>query len=191
MDYPRHALFDSEEVRTQGIHRAKPLQGTLFLQPCHLYFLIPLPSRQSAVSTSSLASSSSHESAQKCCSTHTRKVSFAEAPMEKLDSTQSLKSVGPVESSSSLRESSVQILPSPCEGVVRLKMVVSRRKLSSVLKEGGDCVSMVENLLSPLPQGYQLDAQKGALTSSCDDLISSSSWKPSLESIPESTRCPS
>lgn len=192
MDHPLHALFDSETVRKQG-NRARPLQGTLSLHPGHLYFLIPQPSRRKSVcgifkgdlpcmrTTSNLTSLLQSDPAQKR-STHTRKVSFADAPTETLISAGSMESMP-------LTESSVQILPSPCDGVIRLKMVVSKRQLAGVLKEGGDCVSMVEGLLSPLLRASRSDTQS-ALSSSCNDLSSSCSWRPSLESIPESARCP-
>lgn len=196
VDYPGHAIFHSDTVRKLG-NRARPLQGTLRLQSGQLYFLIPLPQRERSLPSrrpsSGTVSSSGRDPVvdqqQQEGQNLKRKVSFASTPsyMESSsseDKTQSFKE----QKDLSLSKPSVEVLPSPSSGVVRLKMVVSKRQLASVLKEGGDTVSMVEGLLSPLLREAEA-ARSDLRDTSVGEVRSNCAWRPALESIPESS-CP-
>ncbi|MCO5552277.1 hypothetical protein L7F22_005789 [Adiantum nelumboides] len=189
MEYPGHALFLSDSVRSLG-DRARPLPSTVSLQPGSVYFLVPQPTLASSRPKSAASMESSTRLAPSEPTLRTarpRKVSFAtsaDSPHCPMFGDRRVESAGSMASAAgnsygSLKKSSVELLPSPSDGVLRLKMVVSKRQLASVLKEGGDCVSMVENLLAPLLQ----EAEKaGSPNISCN-----LSWRPSLQSIPEST----
>ncbi|KAI5072212.1 hypothetical protein GOP47_0012318 [Adiantum capillus-veneris] len=165
MEHPGHVLFLSDTVRSLG-SRARPLTSTLSLQYGCVYFLIPQPSLasrppSSAARMESLTVPVSRSTARQ------RKVSFATStdsalcPMfedRHVDSAGSMESCFNSRKTANsleglqLKKTSVEFLPSPSEGVLRVKMVVTKKQLTCVLREGGDCVSMVEDLLSPLLQ---------------------------------------
>lgn len=187
VDYPGHAIFHSDTVRKLG-NRARPLQGTLRLQPGQLYFLIPLPQRERNLPSRRPSSGTAGQvpvvdQQQQEGRNLKRKVSFACTPsyMESSSSSKEQKDL-------SVSKPSLVVLPSPSNGVVRLKMVVSKRQLASVLKEGGDTVSMVEGLLSPLLREAEA-ARSDLRDTSVGEVSSNCAWRPALESIPESS-CP-
>lgn len=190
VDYPNHAIFHSKIVRKFG-NRAKPLQGTLALQPGQLYFLIPLPQRKDAQALGrqgmpKSTSEATPDAGQRSCATK-RRVSFASSPSFVTPSgCEHHSSSSPLDPSAFTKNPSLEVLPSSSSEVVRLKVVVSKRQLAAILTEGGDSVSMVESLLTPLLKGAEV--RRSDFSCSRDlSRDNSFAWRPALESIPESS----
>lgn len=205
VEHPDHAVFHSATVRKLG-SRAKPLLGMVALQPGESYFLVPLPRRKaSRLSSKPIHSSKEITSAavKQRPSSSSRRVSFAGCPSAidaSVDASSSnvdastthladasTTQLAPASKNlvASASKSSLQVLPSSSDGVVRVKAVVTKKQLAAILAGGGDALSMVESLLTPL-------LKEGKSSSRCSGDISqenSFAWRPALESIPESS-CP-
>ncbi|KAH9295420.1 hypothetical protein KI387_039008, partial [Taxus chinensis] len=86
------------------------------------------------------------------------------------------------------KKPSIEIIPSPSQdGVVRLKLVISKKELATLMSESTDAMTMVESIVTPLLT--EMEPGNPPKVSSSSSSVSRSaggySWKPELESIPE------
>ncbi|KAH7299301.1 hypothetical protein KP509_24G004300 [Ceratopteris richardii] len=184
VDYPTHDIYFSETVRFFA-DRARPLHRTCSLLPGHLYFLVPrvaVPSFQSPAESSKKVLSS----------TRARRVSFAnssDCTQSRSEAHENQREIGDLADnwhdetgiSENQQKNSVELVHSPSEGVMRLKMVVSRKQLEALLRDRSECLQIVQGILSPFLREFENPARSKVAPVSWNE-----EWKPSLRSIPES-----
>uniref|UniRef100_A0A0D6QR02 Uncharacterized protein n=1 Tax=Araucaria cunninghamii TaxID=56994 RepID=A0A0D6QR02_ARACU len=157
-NYPNDAIFHSESVRRFG-GRSRPLDGSTQLRGGELYYLIPRP----PTSSGSCQSTESGASRHRRCLPRSLSMSFRE------------------------KKPSIEIIPSPSQdGVVRLKLLISKRELATLMSESTDAMAMVESIVTPLLT--EMEARHPKSSSSSSAVVGRGGgfqWKPELESIPE------
>lgn len=156
--YPNDALL----FHSQSLHR--PLKGNTELREGQLYYLIPCPgtSRQS---TETCLPSSSELNTR-----HGQKRSCLLL----------LRSLGGLEK----KQPSIEMIPCSTQegdGVVRLKLLISKKELATLMSESTDALKMVESIVTPLLLS-EMEARNAKTSASRGGNVS---WKPELESIPE------
>lgn len=149
--YPNDALL----FHSQSLHR--PLKGNAELREGQLNYLIPCPGTSRQFTGTSLPSSSENSSHQKrsCL----------------------LRSLG-----GDKKQPSIEMIPcSTQDGVVRLKLLISKKELATLMSESTDALKMVESIVTPLLLS-EMEARNPKTSASRGGNVS---WKPELESIPE------
>lgn len=158
--YPNNALlFHSQSLR-------RPLKGNIELQEGQLYYLIPCPGTSRQFIETSLASSSASTRQQKRSCLLLRSLRGDK------------------------KQPSIEMIPCASQdGVVRLKLLISKKELATLMSESTDAMKMVESIVTPLLLS-QMEARNPKTLEARNPKTSASrggsvSWKPELESIPE------
>ncbi|XP_057815411.2 uncharacterized protein LOC131029036 [Cryptomeria japonica] len=163
-NYPNDAIFHSDSFHRFG-GRCRPLWDNTELKAGELYYLIPHPPAKSREFLESSSSETQNQTHHKRCLPRSLSGFRDKKP-------------------------SIEIIPSPSQdGVVRLKLLISKKELATLMSESTDAMTMVESIVTPLLTEMEAGNPPKASYFSSPAVARSGgggySWKPELESIPE------